>query len=194
MINRILYALRMTFKHRKALSAHRCDKALQHQSILDIDPLLLQAQGIKVIALDFDGVLASHGAREISLDISHWLKRCIQIFDAGHVFILTNKPSVERANYFAKHFKGVEFIFLKQKKPYPHGVLSILQKTAVSPNELLVVDDRLLTGILAAIIANVRGCYITKPLINLHKHPLSECFIMSLRQLERLVVRVLAFY
>nr|MBP9764408.1 hypothetical protein [Gammaproteobacteria bacterium] len=67
----------------------------------------------------------------------------------------------------------------------PDTILSILQKTQVSPSELLVVDDRLLTGILAAIIAGVRGCYIVEPLVDLHKHLLSELFIMSLRKLER---------
>ncbi len=194
MVNRIVYALTMAFKHRKSLNAYKCDKALQSQSILALDPVSLQAASIKIIALDFDGVLGPHGATEISLEIRNWLNRCIHIFGQGQVFILTNKPSRERRDYFSTHFKGVEFIFPKRKKPYPNSILSILQKTQVRSSELLVVDDRLLTGILAAIIAGVRGCYITQPLINLHKHLLSECFIMGLRQLECWVVRILAFY
>ncbi|HXH55162.1 MAG TPA: HAD hydrolase-like protein [Gammaproteobacteria bacterium] len=185
MINRIKYALTMAFRYRKALSAYRRNKALQCQSILTLDPIHLRAGGIKIIALDFDGVLASHGATEIGLEMRNWLNLCIQIFAPGHVFILTNKPSTERADYFSAHFRGVKFIFPKRKKPYPDSILSILQKTQMSPSELLVVDDRLLTGILAAIIAGVRGCYITEPLVDLHKHSLSELFIMSLRKLER---------
>ena len=188
MTNRIIYAVAMAFRYRKALSAYRRDKALQRQSILTLDPVHLRAAGIKIIALDFDGVLASHGATEIGLEIRNWLNRCIHIFGPGHVFILTNKPSTERANYFSAHFSSVEFIFPKRKKPYPDTILSILQKTQVSPSELLVVDDRLLTGILAAIIAGVRGCYIVEPLVDLHKHLLSELFIMSLRKLERWVL------
>jgi predicted HAD superfamily phosphohydrolase YqeG len=185
MISRIKYALTMAFRYRKALSAYRRDNALQCRSILTLDPIQLRAAGIKIIALDFDGVLASHGATEIGLEISRWLNRCIQILAPGHVFILTNKPSTERADYFSAHFSGVKFIFPKRKKPYPDSILSILQKTKMSSSELLVVDDRLLTGILAAIIADVRGYYITKPFIDLHKRPLSELFIMSLRKLER---------
>lgn len=188
MINRILYALIMAFRHRKALSAYRHDPALQHQSILHLDLKALQAEGLKIIALDFDGVLASHGATEMSLEMGDWLHHCTQIFGRGHVFILTNKPSRERANYFAKNFSDVEFIFPKQKKPYPDSILAILDKTHVAPSELLVVDDRLLTGILAAIIAGVRGFYITQPLVDLYKRPISECFIMSLRQFERWVL------
>ncbi|HQW58070.1 MAG TPA: HAD family hydrolase [Gammaproteobacteria bacterium] len=187
MINRIKYALAMAFRHRKALSAYRRDKTLQGQSILTLDLMLFRTTGIKIIALDFDGVLASHGATEIDLEIRNWLNRCIHIFGAGHVFILTNKPSRERSDYFSKHFSGVEFIFPKRKKPYPDSILSILQKTGVSPSELLVVDDRLLTGILAAIIVGVRGYYMTKPLVDLHNRRLSELFIMSLRKLERWV-------
>lgn len=187
MINRILYALTMAFKHRKALSAYRHDQMLQYPSILNINLKALRAEGLKIIALDFDGVLASHGATEISLEMSHWLYHCIQIFGRGQVFILTNKPSQQRANYFAKNFSDVEFIFPKQKKPYPDSILAILDKTRVNPSELLVIDDRLLTGILAAIIAGVRGSYITQPLVDLHKRPISECFIMSLRQFERWV-------
>ncbi len=185
MVNRILYALMMAFKHRKALSAYRCGKAFQHQSILDVDPLAIHADGIKVLVLDFDGVLGAHGAKEISIAIQRWLQRCIQVFGLGRVFILTNKPSTERSDYFAKNFSGVTFIFPKKKKPYPIGILSILEQARVRPHELLVIDDRLLTGILAAIIADVRGCYITQPIVDFHKRFISELFIMSLRKLER---------
>ena len=185
MINRIKYALRMAFRYRKALSAYRRDEESQRQSILNLDPEHLRATGIKRIALDFDGVLAAHGGTEIGLEIRHWLNHCIQTFGLGHVFIVTIKPSTERAKYFSTHFSGVEFIFPKRKKPYPDSLLSILEKTKMNPSELLVVDDRLLTGILAAIIVGARGCYITQPLVNVYKHSLSEFFIMSLRQLER---------
>jgi predicted HAD superfamily phosphohydrolase YqeG len=156
MITRILYALTMALKHRKALRAFRRDPALQGQSILALDPVALQASGIKIIALDFDGVLAAHGEQKVSAEIGGWLKNCIQIFGIGHVFIVTNKPSKQRADYFEQNFSGIEFIFPKRKKPYPDSIVYILQKTGVEPNELLVVDDRLLTGILATIIAGVR--------------------------------------
>lgn len=188
MITRILYALTMAFKYRESLRAYRHDKTLQSPSILECDPLVLQAQGIKILALDFDGVLASHGAMEINVNISHWLKQCVRIFGPGHVFIVTNKPSKQRADYFANNFSGVEFIFPKRKKPYPDSLLSILQKTGVKPQELFVVDDRLLTGILALIIAGVRGCYITQPVIDLRQRPFAELFIMALRLFERLVL------
>ncbi len=188
MITRILYALTMAFKHRKSLWAYRHEQALQKQSILVIDPRTLEAQGIKVLALDFDGVLAAHGATEINADVSHWLKQCVRIFGPGHVFIVTNKPSKQRADYFAHHFSGIEFIFPKRKKPYPDSLLSILEKTGVTSQALLVIDDRLLTGILALIIAGVRGCYITQPVTDLHRRPFAELFIMALRLFERSVL------
>jgi HAD superfamily phosphatase (TIGR01668 family) len=185
MIPHILYALTMVLKHRKALRAFRRDPVLQSQSVLALDPVALRAQGVKILALDFDGVLAAHGEQTVSSEIGNWLHHCIQVFRAGHVFIVTNKPSQQRADYFEQNFSGVEFIFPKRKKPYPDSIVYILQKTGVNPNELLVVDDRLLTGILATIIAGVRGCYITKPIINLRHRAVSELFIMSLRLFER---------
>lgn len=188
MITRIIYALIMAFKHRKELRAYRNDQTLQSPSILKLDPAVLREQGIKIMALDFDGVLAAHGEGEIGLEISNWLSQCIQIFGAGHVFILTNKPSEQRADYFAENFSGAEFIFPKRKKPYPDSILFILEKTQVTPGELLVVDDRLLTGILATIIAGAKGCYITEPLVNLHKRPIRELFIMALRLFEQWVL------
>lgn len=188
MITRIVYALIMAFKHRKTLHAYRHNPALQCPSILGLDPITLRADGIKIIALDFDGVLASHGEGEIGPEISHWLGQCIQVFGAGHVFIVTNKPSEQRADYFAKNFRDAEFIFPKRKKPYPDSILFILDKTQVKPSELLVVDDRLLTGILATIIAGVRGCYITEPIIDLRGRTIAELCIMGLRLFERWVL------
>lgn len=175
----------MAFRYRKQLTSYRHNPALQCQTILTLDPAMLLANGIKIIVLDLDGVLASHGEQVLNAEISHWLNHCVQIFGAGRVFIVTNKPSTERADYFSKNFSGVVFIFPKRKKPYPDSILSVLQKTRVNPSELLLVDDRLLTGILATIIAGVRGCYITQPLMDLHKRPIKELFIMGLRLFER---------
>lgn len=124
----------MAFRHRTALRAYRHDKDLQSQSILALNPTTLHANGIKIMVLDFDGVLAAHGGKKINPDISQWLSDCIQVFGTGNVFILTNRPSTERADYFAKNFSGVEFIFPTRKKPYPDSILSILQKTQVDPN------------------------------------------------------------
>jgi len=188
MIKRIGYTLGMAWRHRKMLKPYRYEKALQSEGILNCDPNLLKTRGIKVIALDLDGVLTPYGEIEVSQEIDSWLNFCIGIFGEGNVFILTNKPTSERLNYFSKHFKGITLILPKRKKPYPDGIQQILQIAKVSPPELLMVDDRLLTGVLAAIVAGSSACYITKPLISLTKRPLPELFFIGLRKMERFFI------
>lgn len=186
MIERILYALNMAWRYRKTLRIYRRDATLQISNVLELNPISLKERGFKILILDFDGVLAAYGEVYLSPEIDSWMNFCVQILGEGNVFILSNQATQERANYFAKTFKGVKLIFPAKKKPYPNGILQILQLTKAVPEEVLVVDDRLLTGILATIIANIPGCYVTKPFICLNKRPIAELFFIALRKMERL--------
>jgi hypothetical protein len=53
-----------------------------------------------------------------------------------------------------------------------------------------MVDDRLLTGCLAALVAGARPCYIRQPYISLGQRPLAELFFVLLRWVERCFVTV----
>jgi hypothetical protein len=55
----------------------------------------------------------------------------------------------------------------------------------------MLVDDRLLTGGLAACIAKVSITYITRPIVLLSKRPLSELFFMMLRFWERRLISLI---
>jgi hypothetical protein len=52
-----------------------------------------------------------------------------------------------------------------------------------------MVDDRLLTGCLAALEAGARPCYIRRPYIAFRHRPLAELFFMLLRRAERSFVK-----
>lgn len=188
MSNRILYALSMAWRYRKCLQTYRRNAALQAANIFALDPLLLKEKGIKILILDFDGVLAAHGETILTVKVSHWIEHCVQAFGEGKVFVLSNLATPARFAYFTKTFKGVELVFPMRKKPYPDGILQILQATRCLPQEAMVIDDRLLTGILAAIIANTAGCYVKKPFTCFQKRPIQEAFFMILRNLERLML------
>jgi hypothetical protein len=56
-----------------------------------------------------------------------------------------------------------------------------------------MVDDRLLTGCLAALVAGARPCYIRHPFISFKQCPLAELFFKLLRRIERNFVRILTF-
>lgn len=188
---RMAYATQMAWRHRKALRAYRQDPALQCAGLRDLDPLALRTQGIQALALDFDGVLASHGELGVHPEIESCLNNFMQIFGADRIFVLSNKPSAARADYFAGRYPGVRWIFAPRKKPYPDGLQEILALTGLAAEQLMMVDDRLLTGILAALIAKTRACYISDPYIDLAKRPLTELFFMGLRKLERALCLVL---
>lgn len=187
MIIRVFYGLRMGWRHRHNLIPYRHDPDLQAETILHINPKALKEEGIKVLAVDFDGVLAAHGEEKLENNIVKWLVSCYEVFGKGHVFILSNKPTRSRAATFASY--GIEVIRAPRKKPYPDGLLYILSRTKVSPEELLLIDDRLLTGILAANIVGVQARWVTKPFINLAKRPLTELFFVVLRSFERQLLR-----
>jgi uncharacterized protein len=187
---RSAYALKMAWQHRKALGFYRRDPVLQRVCLRDIDPQVLSARGIQALALDFDGVLASHGELKVHPEIESCITQFIQHFGVERIFVLSNKPSPARAEYFAAHYPGIRWIFAARKKPYPDGIQEILAITGLDAQQLMVFDDRLLTGILAALIAKTSACYITEPYIDLSKRPLAELFFMGLRKLERFLCLV----
>ncbi len=178
----------MAWRYRKALGAYKRSSRLQIKEVLTLDPVALQEKGIKVIVLDLDGVLAAHGENCLSPAIGSWINLCVQTFGIGKVFILSNQATKIRARYFAQNFKGVVFIVPARKKPYPDGILQVLQSTKVTGSAVLVIDDRLLTGILAALLTNTAGYYVVKPFICWRKRPIRESFFVMLRSIERLLL------
>ncbi len=74
-----------------------------------------------------------------------------------------------------------------RKKPYPDGLIDIATKLNLEMQSLLIVDDRLLTGILAGILVGAQLKWVTKPYISLRKKPMVELGFMVLRFLEKIV-------
>ncbi len=138
-----------------------------------------------MLVLDFDGVLAPHGALAPLPEVEEFLVKACQHSTNG-VYILSNKPMMERIDYFAQHFPSIKFIIAK-KKPYPNGLQEITFKAKVKPEELVLVDDRLLTGGLAAILAGTQFLYVRKPFIDYRAKPFKEVCFQCLRLLERLL-------
>lgn len=160
-----------------------------NQSILTLTPAALKNGGIRALALDFDGVLAHHGAPCPIPEAIEWLKNCQNIFGGDKIFILSNKPTEGRRQWFLENFPEFRFIAGVRKKPYPDGLNKTGELAGVPLSSVLMVDDRLLTGCLAALVAGARPCYIRKPYYSFHHRPVAELFFMSLRLTERLLLR-----
>lgn len=187
MLAKIIYTIQQAWSRRYQLKRYLQDNQLQARSLADLDLAQLQTLGISTLVIDFDGVLAPHAGIAIESQLEHWLKASCEIF-ADNVFILSNNPTNSRKKYFAENYPKVKFIVAPQKKPYPDGINLIIAATECTPNSLLMIDDRLFTGILAAEIAGVKACFITKPIINLARHPLVEISTAGMRVFERLFV------
>ncbi|ABL00220.1 YqeG family HAD IIIA-type phosphatase [Pelobacter propionicus] len=177
------------FRHRREL-ARILAETPANCSILRLDPHRLRAEGIRVLALDFDGVLAPHGS-PVPLPVAvEWMDRCAALFGEANIFILSNKPTDERRQWFGNRFPAMRFISGVRKKPFPDGLERVAEMAVVPPSAILMVDDRLLTGCLGALVAGARPAYIRAPYVSFSQRPLAELVFMLLRSSERLLVRL----
>ena len=189
----IMAGFTLGFRFRREL-ARLLEETPPTTSILTIDPEELRVQGITALALDFDGVLAGHGFPVPLPEAVVWMKRCEAVFGGGRIFILSNKPTVGRQLWFAEHFPAMRFISGVRKKPYPDGLNKTGDLAGVPLSSIMMVDDRLLTGCLAALVAGARPCYIRHPYVSFSHRPVAELFFRLLRGGERLFVRVVALF
>ena len=90
-----------------------------------------------------------------------------------------------RVDYFRREFPMVRFVSGVRKKPFPDGLQRIMEISGAAPCEVMMLDDRLLTGVLGACLVGVGVVYITAPYVSLAQRPLHESFFMLLRILER---------
>lgn len=187
-MHRIIFTLKMLWRYRKPLNTYYQDLSLQTETIFQTPLQQLKKTGTEVLVLDYDGVLAGYAVDTLEPRVKDWLTRAVDIFGANNIFILSNRPVLARQNYFAEHFPGIIFVKASRKKPYPDGLLSILTQKTIEPKALLFIDDRLLTGILAAIIAETRALWVTSPVVNFRKHPVPEIGFIILRKLDRLLI------
>ena len=185
----ILASFSIGFRHRHEL-LRILTATPKKSSILTLDPLALKAGGIEVLVLDFDGVLAPHGFPAPLPEAEQWLALNTAVFGAENIFILSNKPTNARKSWFDKHFTGIRFISGERKKPFPDGLNKIGELAKVPLSAILMVDDRLLTGCLAAINAGARTFYVRRPFTSLSRNPVADLFFQIIRIMERGIVRL----
>jgi len=186
LIYRIGFTLSMLHRYRRALlQVYR--QTPKNNTAYHLSPQDLKQRGIQVIVLDFDGVLAADHALLPTSEMQQWLYDCLALFGCEQIFLLSNKPLPKRIAYFEQ--LGIRCITNVKKKPYPDGLQQVINLTQLPARQLILMDDRLLTGILATCIAGTQANYITQPYVDLRRRPLSEFIFMSLRFVERGIVR-----
>jgi predicted HAD superfamily phosphohydrolase YqeG len=170
---------------RRLLGTATCEQVTQ------ITPHRLHSENIAVLVLDFDGVLAPHGYDKPLPEVAPWLKECAVAPCLKRIYIMSNKPTPQRERYFAEHHPKFRFVKGVRKKPYPDGLLNIIAAEAVTPRQVLLVDDRLLTGILATILAGTRCILVTRPYVDYACKSFSEAGFVLIRTLERAFIRLM---
>jgi predicted HAD superfamily phosphohydrolase YqeG len=190
-MNHTLYGLITGFRYRNQLATilHASAHGVHTDTVT---PELLKKQGIRVLALDFDGVLAPHGRNEPLPETARWLKACCSCFGEQNIYILSNKPTPARSDWFTCHFPGIRFISGVRKKPYPDGLLQIIEQSGAQPREVMLLDDRLLTGVLATCLADTSIIFIDRPYIDFRGNPVPELIFAALRAIERTLLGVIA--
>lgn len=183
-MGKLLFTLQRAFQHRKQIKKLLRQKKHQVKTITALDAAMLKKQNIHYLAIDFDGVLAAHGQKLPNNEIKQWLKTFSQAFNGENIFILSNKPTLARQKYFKAYFPSIRFITRVRKKPYPDGLLSIQRQVNCKPHALALVDDRILTGCLASVLAGSFPILATSPYKNYKSHPFQESFFWFLRLIE----------
>lgn len=186
------FAIKEGFAQRKALKQFLVDPLKQIGSLEEITAKSLDDQGIAVLILDFDGVLAAHDELEPAPDVAIWLRKLSLEIGEQRIALFSNKPKPERIRYFKSHFPSIHFVQEVRKKPYPDGILEVANYRGVPMHRVMLVDDRLLTGMLATCLAYSQGKYLRKPMRNLWRRPIKEIFFSFLRVFERGVFKTLS--
>ena len=185
---RYLFTLLNLLRHRERLCRSIKEGRYRCATVVDISVEFLVQQAVEVLILDFDGVLANHGADMPNRAVVQWLEDIMDRLPELKIYILTNKPTAARSAYFRNQFPTITMMASGRKKPYPDGIQAIIAKTQLKNLQHLMVDDRLATGILAAVMCNIQSVWITMPYQNLKAHFIVESFFGLLRKLDKLLI------
>lgn len=179
--SRTVYALREAREHRHDLC--RIARASTVGDVRELTAQGLRAMGVDLLILDYDGVLAPHGRARPDDEVRPWLRECVDALE--HTVILSNRVCPERDGHLIDTYPGLRIATAARKKPYPDGILRILAETGVPATRTLIVDDRLLTGCLAGVLAGCGVRWLIHARRDLRGNPRQEIGFAVLRWLER---------
>jgi predicted HAD superfamily phosphohydrolase YqeG len=142
------------------------------------------AAAAEVIVFDFDGVLAPHGSSALDAETVAQLT-ALNAIGPHKLILLSNRADAPRDRDMENKCRFIGIV-TAAKKPSPAGLVAIQATTQSPMNKICLVDDRLLTGGLAAYLAGANFVYFTPP--NVSANPsFKEHWFGLLRKMERAV-------
>lgn len=197
-LSTFVFTLTKFYQFRKALKKCLLINNIAQEFYVDriasVDLNILKNHHISALILDYDGVLCEQDGIEPRTEVINWIDRALLIFGSKRIFILSNNPLPARQDFFNKRFNNQIIFVVNKPKPYPDGIAEIYDycqlssSTPIEKSTLLIFDDRLSTGILAAKIFGIASCLILSPYTNIKKQFIIESWFIMLRKLERLAI------
>ena len=187
-LEQMIFAIFEAKDHRAELKKVLKDPALSVNSIADLNPQALHDQGVRVVIFDFDGVLAPHDHLTLTETDLAQLRVFCDIFEQTNIFIWSNNPIPARMRWLQEQFPHIVWLEGEQK-PSPDCLQQLIQTKNYEPKTVLMIDDRLLTGVLAGILAGTQVRLIKKAKVRLKGNLKAESGFILLRWVERMVFR-----
>lgn len=163
-------------------------------SLLEYSADNFRTMGIEVLVLDFDGVLAEQGSLGLQPRFKQWLDQLHEQMGAHwRIYLWTNCPSCARRALLRQQCPYLDTRYFEghSKKPHPAGLQALSRTLKIDPSRILVVDDRLGTGILAGLLTGTQVVWVTDPVKNIAGQPWTELGFNLLRSVERGLVKAL---
>ena len=147
-------------------------------SVLDIEPAWIAAQGKTCVLIDLDNTLLPRDSSIFSPEILNWVK---SLYDADLKVCLLSNNWHERVHTAAEELNMK--LVSKAVKPLPPAFFAALRKVGGKRKETLMIGDQLFTDVLGSAILGM-PCIMVKPLA---KHDLKHT--LMLRNLEKLIMK-----
>lgn len=148
------------------------------ESIYNLTPDELKANGIKAILTDLDNTLIAWNNPSGTRELHQWLQQMA----ANQIpVIVVSNNNHERVEKAVQRF-DLPFV-ARALKPFKTGIKKALKEYQFQPDEVVMVGDQMLTDVLAANRMNIRSILV-KPLMqtdawNTRINRLMECKIQT---------------
>jgi len=147
-------------------------------SVLEISPEWIKAQGKDTILVDLDNTLLPRDTSEFSPEIMAWVK---SLYDADLKVCLLSNNWHERVHTAAKELDMK--LVSKAVKPLPFAFWASLRRVGGKRKNTIMIGDQFFTDVLGSALLGM-PCVMVLPLA---KHDLKHTLL--LRNLERVVMR-----
>jgi len=146
-------------------------------SVLDIDPEWIKAQGKNCVLVDLDNTLLPRDTSTFSPEILAWVK---SLYDADLKVCLLSNNWHERVHTAAEELDMK--LVSKAIKPLPPAFFAALRCVGGKRKETIMIGDQLFTDVLGSAILGM-PCIMVKPLA---AHDLKHTLL--LRNVEKLIM------